>query len=62
LTAWDKCPHALEGKNIRVGSQGTNPYIYTDYDRNIVYNEKGLPLGEYATTNVRLNIDIKERG
>jgi hypothetical protein len=53
LEAWDSCPHPLKGKNLRVASQGTNPYIYTDYDRNVVTNEKGLPLGE-KNENIQL--------
>ena len=30
---------------MRVNSAGTNPYVYTDFDRKVFYNEKGLPLG-----------------
>jgi hypothetical protein len=48
LAGWSSCPHPLKGKHLRVASQGTNPFIYTDYDRNVVYNDKGLPLGENA--------------
>jgi hypothetical protein len=29
----------------QVAYQGTNPYLYTDYSRKIVYNERGIPLG-----------------
>jgi hypothetical protein len=50
--SWDEfansvklCPHALKGKTLKVGSIGTNPNIYTDFERNIVFNEKGEPLG-----------------
>jgi len=35
----------LSGKTVRVTSAGTNPYVYTDFNRNVFYNEKGLPLG-----------------
>ena len=41
----NNCPHALAGQKLKAGSFGTNPYIYTDFDRNIIYNEKGQPLG-----------------
>jgi hypothetical protein len=41
----DACPHALEGKTLKVASMGTNPYIYTDFQRNVVYNDKGHPVG-----------------
>ena len=41
----NNCPHALAGKTIKAGTFGTNPYLYTDFDRSIVYNEKGQPLG-----------------
>jgi hypothetical protein len=43
--SFNECPHPLNGKTVRVASQGTNPYIYTDYDRNVVNDDKGLPLG-----------------
>ncbi len=45
LEAFNECPHPLKGKTLQVASQGTNPFIYTDYARNVVYNEKGQPLG-----------------
>ena len=45
LKPFDECPHPLKGKTVRVASQGTNPFIFTDYERNVVYNDKGLPLG-----------------
>ncbi len=45
VEAFNNCPHALSGKTLRVDSIGTNPYVYTDFDRNVFYNEKGLPLG-----------------
>jgi len=33
---------------------GSNPYLYTDFDRNVFYDEKGLPLGSNAqiTSNI----------
>ena len=40
-----QCPHPLAGKTLRAGSLGPNPYIFTDYERNIHYNENGKPLG-----------------
>ena len=45
VEAFNSCPHALSDKTLRVDSVGTNPYVYTDFDRNVVYNEKGLPVG-----------------
>jgi len=45
IDSFKLCPHPLEGKTLRVGSQGTNPFIYSDFDRNVAYNEKGQPLG-----------------
>jgi len=45
VEAFNNCPHALSGKTLRVDSIGTNPYIYTDFDRNVFYDEKGLPVG-----------------
>lgn len=50
--SWDEfansvklCPHALKGKILKVGSFGTNPYVYTDFQRNVIFNEKGQPVG-----------------
>jgi hypothetical protein len=43
LTALERCPHALEGKTLKVASIGTNPYVYTDFDRNVIFNENGKP-------------------
>jgi hypothetical protein len=45
VEAFNNCPHALSGKTLKVESLGTNPYVYTDFDRNVFYNDKGLPLG-----------------
>jgi hypothetical protein len=45
VEAFNSCPHALSGKTLRVDSIGTNPYVYTDFDRNVFYDDKGLPLG-----------------
>ncbi len=45
VKSFDLCPHALEGKTLKVGSIGTNPYVFTDFDRNVIFNEKGLPVG-----------------
>lgn len=39
------CPHPLDGKKLKLTSQGANPYIFTDFNRNIIYDDKGLPLG-----------------
>ena len=41
----DQCSHPLHGKTLQVGSLGPNPFIFTDLDRNVHYNEQGLPLG-----------------
>ena len=40
-----QCPHPLKGKTLVTGSLGPNPYIYTDWGRNVQYNENGKPLG-----------------
>ncbi len=45
VEAFNSCPHALSGKTLRVDSVGTNPYVYTDFDRKVFYNDKGLPMG-----------------
>ncbi len=45
LKNFSSCPHPLKGKTLKVASTGTNPFIFTDYDRKIVYSEKGRPLG-----------------
>ena len=41
----NNCPHVLAGKKLTAGFIGTNPYIYTDFQRNVIYNDKGQPLG-----------------
>jgi len=41
----NNCPHVLEGKKLKAGIFGTNPYVYTDFEKNVIYNEKGQPLG-----------------
>ena len=45
VETFNNCPHALSGKFVRVTSGGTNPYVFTDFDRKVFYNDKGLPLG-----------------
>ena len=40
-----ECPHPLRGKTLVAGSLGPNPYIYSDWGRNVQYNENGKPLG-----------------
>jgi hypothetical protein len=45
LEPFSKCPHPLKGKTLKVASAGTNPFIFTDYDQNIVYTERGRPIG-----------------
>ena len=35
----------LAGKNFKVASYGTNPYIYTDFEKKVFYKENGNPLG-----------------
>ena len=39
------CPHQLSGTTIRAAILGTNPFIYTDVNRKIIYGNDGLPLG-----------------
>ena len=29
----------------QVASLGTNPYMYTDYNRTVIFNERGIPVG-----------------
>jgi hypothetical protein len=36
LKNFSSCPHPLKGKTLKVASTGTNPFIFTDYDRKIV--------------------------
>ena len=45
LNAFLLCPHPLAGKILNVGSLGPNPYIFTDFNRTVHYNENGQPLG-----------------
>ena len=54
VETFNNCPHALSGKTVRVTSGGTNPYIFTDFDRTVFYNEKGLPMG--SNSDILYNI------
>ena len=54
VEAFNNCPHALSGKTLRVDSVGTNPYVYTDFDRNVFYDKKGLPIG--SNSDIMSNI------
>jgi hypothetical protein len=45
VLSFRQCPHPLQGQVVRVGSLGTNPFIYTDLNRSVVYGEDGFPLG-----------------
>ena len=45
MKSFELCPHALEGETLKVGSIGTNQYVFTDFDRNVIFNEKGQPVG-----------------
>jgi hypothetical protein len=48
------CSHPLYGKTLQVASLGPNPYIFTDFERNVQYNELGLPLG--SNTGIALTL------
>ena len=54
LNNLNQCPHALSGKTLTVSSSGTIPFLFTDFDRNIVYNEQGKPLG--SNTDIPVTI------
>ena len=45
LKSFESCLHPLKGKTLRVASLGTNPFIFTDYNRNPILNERGHPVG-----------------
>jgi hypothetical protein len=45
LEAFQSCSHPLKGKTLWVASLGTNPFIFTDYNRNPILNERGHPAG-----------------
>jgi hypothetical protein len=48
IESFNDCPHPLKNKSLRVASISPNPFIFTDFDRNIQYNEDGLPLGSHT--------------
>ncbi len=43
--SFNNCPHPLNGKTVRTAFTGTNPYLYTGLENDVVYDEKGIPLG-----------------
>ena len=45
IESFKECPHPLKNKALRAASLGPNPYIFTDFERNINYNADGNPLG-----------------
>jgi len=42
---FNKCPHPLNGKTLKTAISGTGPYLYTNWDNNVVFDEQGIPLG-----------------
>ncbi len=45
LGTFNACPHPLNGKTLKTALAGTNPYVYTDWDNNVVFDGQGIPLG-----------------
>ncbi len=58
---FNSCPTTSSGETLRTTSLGTNPYIYTDFDRNVLYNDRGLPLGSNSDiiSNIGKILDFK---
>ena len=54
LQTVNQCPHPLHGKTLQVASLGPNPFIFTDFERNVHYNDQGLPLG--SNTGIALTL------
>ena len=45
LASFKQCPHVLQGLPVNIGLRGTNPYMYNDKDKKILYDDRGFPLG-----------------
>ncbi len=43
--SFKNCPHPLNGRILKTAITGTGPYMYTDWDKNVVFDEQGIPLG-----------------
>ena len=43
--AFNICPHPLNGKILKTALAGTNPYVYTDWENNVLFDQQGVPLG-----------------
>ena len=54
LNAFDKCPHPLERKMIKISSIGTNPYLYNDEKKKPILGPNGIPLG--SNGGIALNL------
>ena len=64
LKNFRKCPSPLEGKDLNAGSYGTNPFMYNDREKKVIYGPDGVPEGSNGGIakglakihNMRLNI------
>jgi len=48
IEEFKNCPNPLAGKKLKFSFLGNNPDIFTDFDRNVIYDENGRPLGSHA--------------
>ena len=35
----------INGKILKTALEGTNPYVYTDWENNVLFDQQGVPLG-----------------
>ena len=45
LKNFRKCPSPLEGEDLNAGSFGTNPFMYNDREKKVIYGPDGVPEG-----------------
>ena len=45
MVSFETCPTVLKDKTIKIGLTGTNPFLYNDEKKRVIYNADGFPMG-----------------
>ena len=69
FNTFEKCPHPLHGKTVKVTSTGTNPYLYNDEKKRPILGPNGIPLGSNSGVALtlakiykfKLNLTVAEK-
>ena len=54
IEQFKNCPHPLAEKTLKFSFLGPNPYTFTDFNRNVIYDDNGRPLGSNAGISTML--------